>query len=206
MDRKPGSRLHSPRPRRSSFRSVASRAYERARRGELIGLRWSDIDLKAEAITFTRQRSRQGGQVMEGPTKTGRGRRTVNLDPVTIKTLEEWTAQQMTERLEWGTAYEDSGLGGLREDGLPLDPDGTSARWNRHVRASGIERITLHEARHTHATLLLKAGVPIHVVTQRLGHSSVAFTLTQYGHVLPGKQQDAAAKLAAMVDSEASGR
>ena len=177
-----------------------------ARRGELIGLRWSDIDLKAEAITFTRQRSRQGGQVMEGPTKTGRGRRTVNLDPVTIKTLEEWAAQQMTERLEWGTAYEDSGLGGLREDGLPLDPDGTSARWNRHVRASGIERITLHEARHTHATLLLKAGVPIHVVTQRLGHSSVAFTLTQYGHVLPGKQQDAAAKLAAMVDSEASGR
>jgi len=143
---------------------------------------------------------------MEGPTKTGRGRRTVNLDPVTIKALEEWAAQQMTERLEWGTAYEDSGLVFTREDGLPLDPDGTSARWNRHVRASGIERITLHEARHTHATLLLKAGVPIHVVTQRLGHSSVAFTLTQYGHVLPGKQQDAAAKLAAMVDSEASGR
>ena len=171
-----------------------------ARRGELIGLRWSDFDLKAETVTFTRQRSRQGGQVIEGPTKTGRGRRTVDLDSMTIQILEGWAVQQFTERIEWSDAYEDSGLVFTRENGQPLDPDGTSARWNRHVRASGLVRITIHEARHTHATLLLKAGVPIHVVSQRLGHSNVAFTLHQYGHVLPGQQQDAAAKLAAMVD------
>ena len=177
-----------------------------ARRGELIGLRWSDFDLKAETVTFTRQRSRQGGQVLEGPTKTGRGRRTVDLDTTTIEALEEWAAQQTIEQIEWADAYENSGLVFTRENGSPLDPDGTSARWNRHVRASGLQRITFHEARHTHATLLLKAGVPIHVVSQRLGHSSVAFTLQQYGHVLPGQQQDAAAKLAAMIDSEASGR
>ncbi len=171
-----------------------------ARRGELIGLRWSDFDLNAETVTFTRQRSRQGGQVMEGPTKTGRGRRTVDLDTVTIDALEKWAAQQAADWSEWGDAYEDSGLVFTRENGAPLDPDGTSARWNRHVRASGLVRITIHEARHTHATLLLKAGVPIHVVSQRLGHSSVAFTLDQYGHVLPGQQQEAAQRLAALVD------
>ena len=116
------------------------------------------LDLKAETVTFTRQRSRQGGQVLEGPTKTGRSRRTIDLDTATVTGLEEWAAQQATEWGEWADPYENSGLVFTREKGSPLDPDGTSARWNRHVCASGLQRITFHEARHTHATLLLKAG------------------------------------------------
>lgn len=79
------------------------------------------------------QRSRGGGQVQSGPTKTGRGRRTVDLDPATVEALEKWAAQQMSEVIEWGEAYQGSGLVFTREDGSPLDPDGTSSRWNRHV-------------------------------------------------------------------------
>lgn len=84
--------------------------------------------------------------------------------------------------------------------GHGLDPDGTSSRWNRLVKASGLPRIRLHDARHTHATLWLKSGEPAHVVSQRLGHSSVGFTLSQYGHVLPGQQAEGAARVAALVD------
>lgn len=94
-----------------------------------------------------------------------------------------------------------SSLSRARENGLPLDPDGTSSRWNRLVRTSGLPRIRFHDARHTHATLLLKAGVPPHVVSQRLGHASVAFTMHQYAHVLPQQQQEAVDRLAALIDT-----
>jgi integrase len=101
-----------------------------------------------------------------------------------------------------GFPFEDHGLVFTRErSGVGLDPDGTSSRWNRLVKASGLKTITFHEARHTNATILLKSGVPVHVVSKRLGHASEGFTLMQYAHVIPGQGQDAAARLAALVDA-----
>ena len=86
-----------------------------------------------------------------------------------------------------------------RDDGGPIHPDAFSQAWERLVRMSVFRRIRLHDLRHTHATILLKAGVPVKVVSERLGHSSPAFTMTVYQHVLPGMQADAAAAFSAVV-------
>jgi integrase len=86
-----------------------------------------------------------------------------------------------------------------RPDGEPVHPDFFSQSWERMVRESGLRRIRLHDLRHTHASILLKAGVPAKVVSERLGHSSPAFTMTVYQHVLPGMQADAAAAFSAVV-------
>lgn len=81
-----------------------------------------------------------------------------------------------------------------------MHPDGVTQRFERHVRDSKLPKLRLHGLRHTHATLLLLKGVPLHVVSRRLGHSNEAFTARQYAHVLPGQQAEAAATLAAAVD------
>lgn len=134
------------------------------------------------------------------PSAAGRARRTIDIDEATVAASREWGVTQLEERFAWGDAYHDSGRIFTRENGLPLDPDGTSSRWNRLVRASGLPRIRFHDARHTHATLLLKAGVPPHVVSQRLGHASVAFILQQYAHLLPQQQREAVSRLSALID------
>ncbi len=86
-----------------------------------------------------------------------------------------------------------------RSGGQPVHPDFFSQSWKRLVRDSGLRRIRLHDLRHTHASILLKANVSVKVVSERLGHSSPAFTMTVYQHVLPGMQADAAAAFSAAV-------
>jgi len=87
----------------------------------------------------------------------------------------------------------------VRADGAPTHPDYFSQVFDRHLAASELPKIRLHDLRHTHATILLKAGVPVKVVSERLGHSNPAFTMTVYQHVLPGMQADAAAAFAEAV-------
>lgn len=86
-----------------------------------------------------------------------------------------------------------------KADGRPLHPDYFSQVFERHMVKSELPTIRLHDLRHTHATILLKAGVPVKVVSERLGHSSPAFTMSVYQHVLPGMQADAAARFSAAV-------
>ena len=86
-----------------------------------------------------------------------------------------------------------------REDGAPLHPQHFCERFGQHARAAGLPRIRLHDLRHTHATLALQAGVHPKVVSERLGHSSVAITLDVYSHVVPAMEEEAAAKVAAVV-------
>jgi len=86
------------------------------------------------------------------------------------------------------------------EDGAPIHPHVLSDAFKKLVARSGIPRIRLHDLRHTHATLLLKAGVPIKVVSERLGHATPAFTMATYQHVLPGMQQEAARTFAAILE------
>jgi integrase len=85
-----------------------------------------------------------------------------------------------------------------RPDGAPLHPQAVSDRFDKLVEGSGLPRIRLHDLRHTHASLALKAGVPVKVVSERLGHASTSFTLDVYSHVLPGMQEDAAETVAAL--------
>ncbi len=87
-----------------------------------------------------------------------------------------------------------------REDGSPLHADHLAQRFERLVRSAGVPVIRFHDLRHTHATLMLKAGVPVKVVSERLGHANPAFTMTVYQHVLPGMQREAAATFARLID------
>src|SRR5262249_27253836 len=124
--------------------------------------------------------------------KTTSSRRTIDLDPRTVAVLRTWRLQQLEQRMSTGRRGED-GFVFTRPDASPIHPDYFSQSWDRLMQASAVRRIRLHDLRHTHATILLKAGVPVKVVSERLGHSNPAFTMTVYQHVLPGMQADAAA-------------
>jgi integrase len=170
------------------------------RRGEALGLRWPALDLDVGQLSIREARVTAGYDVHGSAPKSERGRRAVALDPATVAALRAHRKRQLTERLAWGPAYQDSDeFVFCREDGSPLHPDDVSKRFSAAVAAIDVPRITLHGLRHTWASLALQAGVSPKVVSERLGHASVSFTLDVYSHVMPGMQEDAAAKVASLV-------
>jgi len=168
------------------------------RRGEVLGLPWRNVDLDAGRLVVDQQilSVEYGAQVAD--VKTTNSRRTINLDGRTVAVLKTWRRQQLEQRLSTGQRDEDDFVF-TRPDCKPFHPDFFSQSWARLVRESGLRRIRLHDLRHTHASILLKEGIPPKVVSERLGHSSPAFTMTVYQHVLPGMQADAAAAFSAAV-------
>jgi integrase len=170
------------------------------RRGEALGLRWPAVDLNAGQLSIRVARVTAGYDVHDSAPKSERGRRAVALDPATVTALRTHRKGQLTERLAWGPAYQDSDdFVFCREDGCPLHPDDVSKRFAAAVATLDVARITLHGLRHSWASLALAAGVNPKVVSERLGHASVSFTLDVYSHVTPGMQEDAAAKVASLV-------
>lgn len=172
------------------------------RRGEVLGLRWEDVDFKALTTTVNRQRSRGERGIVVTPPKTDRGRRTIDIDGETVSVLKEWKRKQLEERVALNGEWHETGLIFTKKNGSAFDPDVASQRFDRLVARAELPRVRFHDLRHTHATLLLLAGVPPHVVSMRLGHRSVAFTLQQYAHVLPLQQADAVARLATRLRRE----
>jgi integrase len=173
------------------------------RRGELIGLRWTDIDLSTAQLLIARQRVKGGGQVSVGAPKSRRkGRRTIKLDPMTTAALREHRRAQVAERMALGAAYHDEGFVFCHLDGTPFHPDGITQRFQRHVRQAGLPHIRLHDLRHSYATLSLRAGVAVKVVSERLGHAKPSITSDIYQHAIPELQEDAALRIAAMIDRD----
>ncbi|MCA0331670.1 MAG: site-specific integrase [Actinobacteria bacterium] len=175
------------------------------RRGEVLGLHWRDIDLDAGVlqiiqtlITTDVQRKGMPGMAWGTP-KTGKGRRRVALDPATVAALRAHRSRQNQERLAFGGAYEELDLVVCREDGHPLHPKSLSYYFGQRSKRLELPRIRLHDLRHTHATLALRAGVHPRVVQERLGHANVSITLDTYSHVDIQMQADAAARVAALV-------
>ncbi len=113
--------------------------------------------------------------------------------------MKRYRELQTEERRAWGDDWEDTGYVFVREDGSPIHPDRMSNIFDLEVKRSGLPRIRLHDLRHTHATLGLRAGVPIKVMSERLGHSTPSFTMDIYQHVMPGMQAEAAAQIAALL-------
>jgi integrase len=107
--------------------------------------------------------------------------------------------QQDSERATWGAAYSDHGLVFAREDGTPIAPQRVTKRFAQLVSAAGLRPIRLHDLRHGQASLMLAAGVPIAVVSKRLGHSTITLTSDTYSHMLQGVGRDAAERAAALV-------
>jgi integrase len=157
------------------------------RRGELCGLRWEDIDLDARVISIERSTT-QLGQERVTTTPKNHERRTITVDTRTIGVLRTWRKQQAAERLAWGPAYVDTeGLVFTWENGSPVLPDYVTKEFGKAQTASclGLPRLVLHEARHSHATVLLRDGVPVHIVAKRLGHKDLSVTLNTYADAVP---------------------
>ena len=169
------------------------------RRGEALGLRWADLDLERARLSVRRSLVPINGTVEVHEPKTSRGRRVVALDPFTVSVLNTWSRCQKEEHLEWGPAWTDSGLVFTRTDGKLIHPERVSKAFRARVKKSGLPPIHLHDLRHTHATLALAAGVHPKVVSDRLGHATVAITLDIYSHAVPALSEEAAATVAALV-------
>lgn len=156
-------------------------------------LRWSDVDLDAKLIHVRQNAVVVNYDLRLTDAKTTNGRRTIDVNDDVVRALQTWRRKQAEERLLLGAGYDDHDLVFARPDVAPTHPELISTTFERIVARSGLPRIRFHDVRHTHATLLLKAGVPIKVVSERLGHATASFTLDVYGWVLPGMQAEAAA-------------
>ena len=162
------------------------------RRGELLGLRWADIDVERGSLTIRQVRTAVDYTVETGTPKTHKGTRTVSLDPATLAGLRAHRRQQNEDRLIWGGAWMETGLVFVRSDGSAIHPQRLSQWFAQHVRRAGLPRIRLHDVRHSYATAVIRAGVPLKVVSQRIGHANPTITMTTYQHVLPGDDEQAA--------------
>ncbi len=169
------------------------------RRGELLGLRWQDVDPVPGVARIEQALVQSGGHIALGPPKTRRSERVVALDRFTLTALRQHRQRQVAEQLSWGPGYVDSGLVFRREDGSHCIPSSVSGRWLHVQQGLGLPRLRLHDARHTHATLALEAGVPLVVVSERLGHSTITLTANTYGHVRPEVAREAADKVAGLL-------
>ena len=165
------------------------------RRGELLALRWSAVDLERRIVSVNEALKQTKNGIRFKAPKSGRGRRTIDLLRITAEILREHRLEQTEHRLSVGAVYEDNDLIFARPDGTPWPPDKFSCAFAALMRRRGFKGLRFHDLRHTHASQLLKEGVHPKVVSERLGHASVAFTLDTYSHVLPGIQKEAAERI-----------
>jgi integrase len=170
------------------------------RRGEIIGLRWSDVDLDTATIRIAETLVMVNSEVAKSAPKTEKGKRTLSIDPVTLAALKTWRATQAAERLAVGPRYVDSGRVFTLPDGSPLNPHRFSIWFGQRARAAGLPVIRLHDVRHSYATAGLAAGVPLKIMSARLGHANTAITADLYQHVLPSMDAAAADQVAAIID------
>jgi integrase/predicted RNA-binding Zn-ribbon protein involved in translation (DUF1610 family) len=169
------------------------------RRGEAIGLRWSDVDLENNRLAVRRALIPINREVVVSEPKTAKGRRVIALDAATIEMLKAQAARQLDEHDEWDEAGIETDLVFTQENGAALDPENVSRHFRVAVRRAALPQIRLHDLRHTHATLALQAGIHPKVVSERLGHATVSITLDTYSHAIPAMQEEAAALIADLV-------
>ncbi|HYB17688.1 MAG TPA: site-specific integrase [Streptosporangiaceae bacterium] len=175
-------------------------AYWGLRRGELAGLQWADIDLKARRLHIRQ------AQVKEelSSVKTEDSDRIIIIDEQTAAELKDWRKQRAAERLVWAGAWQDSGRVFTREGGAPLRAAYLSEHFETLTRQAGLPLIRFHDLRHGAATMLIAAGQPIKVVSAILGHSTSAFTMDVYAVVAEELGEAAAAAIAAFVPRRAN--
>lgn len=160
-----------------------------ARQGELLALKWREVDLTAGTIQI-RATLRQDGTFSEP--KTDKARRQISLPGVALEALKAHRVRQLEERLSAGSLWQDHDLVLCNAVGRPLDANNMRRRSFAHVlRRAGLQRMRFHDLRHSTASLLLSQGVHPKVVQELLGHSQIAITMDTYSHLLPTLQKDA---------------
>ena len=163
------------------------------RRGELLALRWSDLDLESGLLSVNRAIEETGAGIGFKAPKTARSRRTLPLPQIAVEALRLHRCAQAERRLTLGPAYFDADLVFATPEGKPWFPSNFDRAWRTFKRAHGFT-FRFHDLRHTHASLLLALGVHPKIVQERLGHASVTMTMDVYSHLLPGVQEAAVAK------------
>jgi integrase len=164
------------------------------RRGEIAALRWGRVDLVANQIAITESAEQTKTGVRYKPPKSGKSR-TVALSAMMAGELHTWRIRQAEELLQAGIRQSDDTFVCALADNSPLRPNTLTIQWARAAARLDLPRIRFHDLRHACATHMLALGVHPKVASERLGHSRVAVTLDLYSHVLPGMQEDAAARV-----------
>jgi integrase len=164
------------------------------RRGEIAALRWRNVDLAGGKLAIVESAEQTATGVRYKPPKSGKGR-TVAMSATVVERLRAHRLQQAEELLRLGVRQTESTFVYTREDGEPMQPRSLTHAWLKVLGKTDLPRIRFHDLRHAHATHLLCNGVHPKVASERLGHSRVGITLDLYSHVLPGMQEDAAARV-----------
>jgi integrase len=173
------------------------------RQGELLGLRWADVDLRHGRLTVRSQLQWLGGRPVLTEPKSARARRTLELPAFVGEALRQHRARQAAERLRAGPYWQETGLVFTTQAGTALEPRNVVRHYHALLARAGLPRRPFHTLRHTAASLLLAHGADLRVVQQVLGHAQVALTANLYAHVLPTLLADAARRLdAALAPAE----
>jgi integrase len=163
------------------------------RQGELLGLRWQDVDLENATVSVRRTLTKNGGRLLLGEPKTTKSRRTINLTEAAVLALSEHLTRQVDQIESLGDLYRDEGLVFASEVGTLMNPSNLRKRsFARLLKKAHLPPIRFHDLRHTCATLLLCRNVHPKYVQELLGHANIAITLDTYSHVIPGMGDHAA--------------
>lgn len=168
------------------------------RRGELLALKWEDIDYENKTITIQRNLIRggdSGTEVVLTTPKTEGSNRTIVLSDNIIKILNNHRLNQDELKSKQGKIYKDKGFIFCNEDGSNINPASFSKRFGEFLKENNLKHIRLHDLRHTNATMMLLSKIPAKVASERLGHSNVSITLDLYSHVLDEMKKEATNKI-----------
>jgi len=227
VPRNPADAVEPPRPARNEMRVLTAEQIDRLleaaretylhtpimlavatgmRRGEVLALRWQDVDLDAGTISVCRSLEQTKAGLSFKEPKTARSRRVVVLPGFAVEALRKHRVEQAEHRLRVGPAWEDHGLVCCRENGRPIAPNSIHSAYETVLSRAGLPYVNFHALRHSHATMLLSQGVHPKIVSERLGHSQIAVTMDLYSHVSLPMQQEAAQKLDTLLSNARNGR
>jgi integrase len=194
-----GKFLHSTRNKSRHWIAAYLAIMTGMRQGEILGIRWSDIDFENKTINI--QQTVTSKRRIKPGAKNKSSIRSVAISSETIRELKDHRELIISERLKEGENYLKNDLVVCTSFGGPVTSRNIQKAWVRFIEITKAPKITFHDLRHTHAALMIKQGVHIKVVSERLGHSTVAITMDLYGHLMQNMQQDAAEALDSMINT-----
>ena len=165
------------------------------RQAELLGLRWRDIDLDMLSLSVSQVLYKRRGVCQFKEPKTSHSRRRVAMTPKLALFLREYRAERESLYRQLGKELTPDDLVFANVEGRPLDPSVLSHDFARIAKRNGLEHVRFHDLRHTFASLMLLRGAKPKIISEALGHASVAFTMDTYSHIIEGMQEDAMALL-----------
>jgi len=171
------------------------------RRGEILGLKWEDVDFERGVLAVKRALIRSASKGFEfSQPKSAAGRRAIALSPSVVQSLRQHRKRQLEARLASGAPYVDQDLVFATPLGTPILPNALVLRFNRLIAEAGLPTLRFHDLRHSSATLMLANGEHPKIVQERLGHSDVGMTLNRYSHVTMDMQREAANRMDKMLE------